>query len=345
MKFLAGDLGGTKTLLAVFSWDGALRKLHQQKYISAEWKCLEQMVQHFFANLPNGIDPPKSGCLAVAGPVVNGCCQITNLGWELNANKICDAVGLINLELVNDFCGLIYALPFLNADQQKEIQPLQGKRPSSGVIAIIGAGTGLGIARGLLTQNGVIALPSEGGHREFAPRSSIEWHLAKWLKSELQVKRLSIERIVSGNGLGHIAHWRLTQSDASGHPLYQIATTWKKKATKSPDLPELVSKAAKNGDPLMNEALEIWLGAYGSAVGDLALQELCTAGLWIGGGTAVKHLQGLRSKAFLEAMRNKGRFQSFIEALPVLAVVDQEAGLFGAACRARMITELNGKLN
>ena len=94
----------------------------------------------------------------------------------------------------------------------------------------------------------------------------------------------------------------------------------------------------------MQRAREIWLGAYGAAAGDLALQELCSGGLWIGGGTAAKQLDGLRSACFLEPMRAKGRFRPFLSDLQVTAVIDPEAGLFSAACRARMLAESSGRL-
>ncbi len=345
LTFLAGDLGGTKTLLAIYRWDGELKKICQQRYLSTEWQSLEPMICHFFNQIPKGVIPPSHSCIAVAGPVFNGSAQITNLNWNLSEEKICNHIGLEKLELVNDFCALIYGLPFLKDNQHVEIQPLQEKKPKEGVIAILGAGTGLGIARGHITTHGIEVLPSEGGHREFAPRTEKEWELAEWLKTNLQLERLSLERIVSGTGLGHVANWRLQQADTNCHPLQEVANAWRYKTSGKPDLPAMVSKAAKDGDPVMNEALEIWLGAYGSAAGDLALHELCTAGLWIGGGTAQKHLHGLRSQNFLNAMRNKGRFKEFLEKLPVMALIDPQAGLFGAACRAHMLADSNWTLS
>ena len=95
----------------------------------------------------------------------------------------------------------------------------------------------------------------------------------------------------------------------------------------------------------MKRALEIWLEAYGSAAGDLALQELCTGGLWVGGGTASKQLAGLQSATFLNALRNKGRFQNLVSSLSITALIDPEAGLFSAACRARMLAEPGGTLS
>ena len=94
----------------------------------------------------------------------------------------------------------------------------------------------------------------------------------------------------------------------------------------------------------MIEVLEMWLSAYGSAAGDIALHELCNAGLWIGGGTALKHLEGFRSDIFLNAFKNKGRFKEYLEKLPIMALIDSDAGLFGAACKAHIISESNVKI-
>ena len=138
--------------------------------------------------------------------------------------------------------------------------------------------------------------------------------------------------------------WQLQQASATDHPLQGVAEAWRSRPVDHPtyqDLPALVGQAAQAGDALASAALDLWLGAYGSAAGDLALQELCTGGLWIGGGTAVKQLKGLQSQAFLEPMRRKGRFGAFVQGLRVSAVVDANAGLFSAACRARDLATAN----
>ena len=337
---LAGDMGGTKTLLALYGSDGTqLRPLHQQRFRSGEWTSLEPMLDAFLKQRPADLPAPTHACIAVAGPVRHKEARITNLPWRLREGDLAQAAGLARLELVNDFGVLIYGLPHLNNSQQVV---LQNGEQDHGPLAILGAGTGLGMARGLRTEQGLVALASEGGHREFAPRNEAEWELACWLKQDLGVSRLSIERIVSGTGLGHVAHWLLQKPDAAMHPLRSVAEAWRRNSPN--DLPAQVSLAAEEGDPLMQRALQLWLEAYGSAAGDLALQELCTGGLWVGGGTASKQLKGLQSTSFLEAMRNKGRFRELIEGLQVTAVIDPDAGLFSAACRARMLAESGGTL-
>ena len=337
---LAGDMGGTKTLLALYESDASqLRLLHQQRFRSGEWSSLEPMLGSFLNDRPADLAAPAHACIAVAGPVRHREARITNLPWRLREADLAHAAGLERLELVNDFGVLIYGLPHFD-DSQQVI--LQNGVQDHGPLAILGAGTGLGMARGLRTEQGLVAVASEGGHREFAPRNEAEWDLACWLKKDLGVSRLSIERIVSGTGLGHVAHWLLQKPDAGMHPLRSVAEAWRRNSPN--DLPAQVSLAAEEGDPLMQRALQLWLEAYGSAAGDLALQELCTGGLWVGGGTASKQLKGLRSENFLNAMRDKGRFRELIEGLRVTAVIDPDAGLFSAACRAQMLAESGGTL-
>ena len=341
ISLLAGDLGGTKTLLAVYvDKNGSLDCLYFRRFTSEKWPSFNAMLRYFLANLPRGVKHPDYGCIAVAGKVSNGEVLITNLPWHFKGEDLAAEIGMTHIELVNDFAVLIYGLSHFSAEQQVI---LQDGESLSGPLAILGAGTGLGMARGIPFAGGLIALPSEGGHREFSPRTEEEWHFAVWLRDNLSLERLSVERVVSGTGLGHIATWLLQKPGSKDHILQVTALAWRQDHS-SIDLPAHVSEVAAKGDPLMGHALQLWLGAYGSAAGDLALQELCSGGLWIGGGTAANQLRGLRSPAFLNPMRAKGRFKPFISSLPVHVVIDPNAGLFSAACRARMLVELSGTL-
>ncbi len=347
-SLLAGDIGGTKTLLAIYSCNNNLIQEYKKKYSSYKWESLEDIITDFLLGLPKRLKKPNHGCIAVAGKVSEETTQLTNLSWTINKDRLCKAIKIKNLEIINDFAVLVYGLPFLTSNQIVEIQASKNTNCLEDTFAIIGAGTGLGVARGLKIKNELFALPSEGGHAEFSPRNHDEWELAKWLKKELKTSRLSIERIVSGTGLGHIARWLIITKNLTSHPLNDLARDWNPNKEKNPsqkDLPALASQYAQDGDPTMRKALEMWLSAYGSAVGDLALQELSCGGIWLSGGTASKQINGLRSSAFIDALHNKGRFKPFLKDLPITAIVDPEAGLFSAACRARIIAELNGKLD
>ena len=327
ITLLAGDLGGTKTLLATYQVDGtSLIKTRSERYASGQWPDFNALVAHCLA----GCDAqPSAGCLAVAGPVRQGRVKLTNLPWELCQDSLGRALGLERLDLVNDFAVLIYGLPHLAAEQQAPLrQPAGGGDPLAPV-AILGAGTGLGVALGVPTDNGLVALATEASHSEFAPRNQDEWDLKQWLIADQGLERVSIERIVSGTGLGEVMRWVLSCHQASDpHHLAGIPLA---------DLPERTHQAAAAGDPLADRALSLWLGAYGSAAGDLVLQSLCLGGLWVGGGTAAKLLPELASARFLDPLMAKGRMGAIVQQVPIQALVDPEAGLFSAACRARML--------
>ncbi len=347
MNLLAGDIGGTKTILGIFKWDGSLNKLFNKKYVSKDWASFDLIISDFIKSLPVEIQLPRYGCIAVAGRVINNHCRITNLKWELSSQNICQSTGVETIELINDFSVLIYGLNYLKESQYEIIQGNINKKDNkfNGLIAIIGAGTGLGVARGLITKDGIKILPSEGGHKEFAPRSDKEWELLKWLRKDLRLERLSLERIVSGTGLGHIARWLIMQPESISHPLRGIAETFNNHDPTLIDMASIAYKSAKNGDKLMKEALDIWLNAYGSAAGDFALHELCYEGLWIGGGSSGKNISGIKSSTFLQAFTEKGRFKSFLEKIPVFAFTDPEVGLFSAGCRAYLLSNEMGDLS
>ena len=344
MNILAGDIGGTKTLLAVFDYKQNIEKLYQKKYISNAWSSLEEIIIDFMKTIPSNISHPKQACIAVAGPVNNGKSKVTNLPWFIEEENIRCSAKLNKVILINDFSVLIHGIPHLKKEQYVEIQASNNNSSREDIFTIVGAGTGLGVARGITTKDGLIAIPSEAGHCEFSPRTDAEWELSNWLKKDLNISRLSVERVVSGTGLGHLAKWRLSKKDAFKHPLREIAFNNSKKNAIHSDFPALVSKYALNGDFIMKEVISIWLEAYGSAVGDIALHDLCNKGLWIGGGTASKQLTGIRSKKFLNAMSNKGRFKPFLENLPIRAIIDPEVGLFSSACKAFDLYRQDGKL-
>jgi glucokinase len=354
---LAGDIGGTKTLLSLYSWDGsALALLCEQRFVSADWDDLGPMVRRFLADsLAQGsslspaaspIPPPASACLAVAGPVLGGQARLTNLPWQLSEAALATACGIPRMELVNDFAIIVHGLPHLGSHQLATVR--EGTALADEPLLILGAGTGLGVALGLPTPAGLRAVASEAAHAEFSPRSSDEWALRQWLQQDQGLERVSIERVVSGTGLGHVARWLLHVRDPQEqHPLQEMAQRWRRIAggeshpstdgSERVDLPAAVSQAAERGDPLAVEALALWVSAYGSVVGDLALTTLSRGGIWLAGGTAAKLLTALRTPAFAEAFLAKGRLRPTLEPMPIQAVIDPQVGSFSAACRARAL--------
>jgi len=346
MNLLAGALGGTKTILAVYSNENYPKKLYEKYYISSEWKSFYSIFEDFIKHLPAYISLPEYACIGVAGPIKGQKVKITNLGWNIETEELSQLSKINNIELINDFSVLIYGIPFFKKSQYEVIQGTLNSdyKTNQKLVAIIGAGTGLGMSRGLITPKSIYIFPSEGGHREFSPRTEDEWELVNWLKKKFNIQRVSIERIVSGTGLGMIAKWKLDDPINENHPLQETLKKMDNGQSAFKDLSALVWEKATNGDKLMSEALRLWLNAYGSAAGDLALQELCSSGLWISGGTAAKNLDGINSSNFLNAFSDKGRFQSYLKEIPLIVLKDPEATLFSSACRAHLIAESNERL-
>lgn len=324
---LAGDIGGTKTLLALYELDGSagLSLLRSERFPSADWDDLAPMVGHF---LGHSGPPPSAACLAVAGPVAGGQARLTNLTWQLDEGRLQAATGIPRVELVNDFAVLIYGLPHLGPGQQALLRA--GIAQPDAPLLVLGAGTGLGVAYGVPSPTGLVAVASEGAHGEFAPRSSAEWELKQWLLRERGLERVSIERVVSGTGLGEVARWLLHTRHPNGDHLLSDHA-------QGDDLPAAVAGAAAQGEPLAREALDLWISCYGSVCGDLALAGLSRGGIWLAGGTAGKLLADLRSPHFEQAFLNKGRLGAVLADMPITAVVDPAIGQFSAACRARML--------
>ncbi|MEB3201130.1 MAG: glucokinase [Synechococcaceae cyanobacterium] len=338
---LAGDIGGTKTLLGLYRCrdGGQPERCREQRYPSAEWPDLARMVQAFLAaGAETDGGHPRAACFAVAGPVRGGQARLTNLPWNLRESDLAAECAIPQVELVNDFAVLVHGLPHLRPDQ---VRPLHaGEADAAAPCLVLGAGTGLGVAIGIPTAAGLQAMASEASHGEFAPRSAGEWRLRQWLLEDLQLERLSSERIVSGTGLGHVARWFLAEQDVDPqHPLQAAARRWLDPEDTEEDLPARVAILAAAGDPLARAALDLWLGAYGSLTGDLALATLARGGIWLAGGTAAKLLDELGSERFRQPMLAKGRLSGVLEDIPVTAITDAAIGSFSAACRARALLE------
>ncbi len=345
MIFLACDLGGTKVLLGIFEKvinDESPKLLFKKKYLSSEWDSFELILEDFLKRECKNIPHPSSACFAVAGPLSNNNAKIINLSWNISGNVLKNKFNFKSCELINDFAVQIYGIPFLKENQYSTIQNgnlYEGA--NNDLHAIVGAGTGLGIARGIISGSKVKVLASEGGHIEYSPKSELEWELKIWLKNSLNIERISCERIVSGPGLSRIAEWRLSKSDAKNHPLQKYFKQIKVSDALRKELPEKICTLSNEGDQLMIEVERIWLGAYASLLGDVALQELPFGGLWISGGTASKHFKNFKSNFFMKQFFDKGRLKDILKTIPLKVILDEEFGLFSAACRATMILKTN----
>lgn len=345
MQLLAGDIGGTKTILqlaaAEITETGEIQvhPLYEQRYRSVDFSDLTPMVRHFFSEAAQQIDSPpapQTACFSIAGPVINNTCSLTNLSWILDGKRLQQDLGISRVELINDFAGVGYGIPGLAAS---DLYPLQKAEPQANApIAVIGAGTGLGEGFLIPQDNQYRVFGTEGGHTDFAPRSELEFQLLKYLKDKLGVTRISVERVVSGMGIVAIYQFlRDRQRCEESSAVAAAIRTWEREAglEKSVDPAAVIAMAAaEQQDPLCKETMELFVELYGAEAGNLALKLLPYGGLYIAGGVAAKNLPLMSSGRFIRAMTDKGRMRPLMEQVPVYVILNQTVGLLGAARHA-----------
>jgi glucokinase len=318
---LAGDVGGTKTDLAVFSSDRGVRSpLAEATLLSADYQSLEAMVQEFMSKARLPVDAASFG---VAGPVVAGRAKITNLPWQIEEERVGKTLRLSRVRVVNDLDAIAHAIPMLEPADLETLSP--GAPAAGGAIAIIAPGTGLGEA--FLTWDGkrYQAHPSEGGHADFAPGTARELDMLRFLRSRFD--HVSYERVCSGRGLPNIYAY-LKETGVAEEPQWltdQLVT--------AADPTPVIVKAAQ-GDPpcaLCAATLDTFVSIMGAEAGNLALKVLATGGVYVGGGIPRRILPALEHDRFRQAFRRKGRFADLLDRIPVHVVVNPKVGLIGAA--------------
>ncbi len=326
---LACDVGGTKTLLALFQRRGdALEVARVESYRSREHATLDEIVAMFVGSGSARVD---AACFGVAGPVIAGRVQTTNLPWSVDAARLAGALGLPAVGLINDLEANAWAVERL---EPRDLGLLKhGVAAPAGNVAVISAGTGLGEAALLRASGTTLSLATEGGHADFAPRADLEIDLLRHLRAELG--RVSYERILSGGGLFNLYRF-LRDRGRSEEP------AWLAAELQSEDPAAVVSRAALAGrSSLCEEALEVFLGVYGAEAGNLALRTMATGGVYLGGGIAPKIFGGLEGAdpalalrltgSFCRAFVDKGRLAPLLEAIPVHIILNDRAALLGAA--------------
>ncbi len=320
MLILAGDIGGTNTRLAlvkVNSEDNSFEQIKEQIY-SSKTDSLTTIIKDFLAQEYQ----PKKACFALAGPVLNNKCKITNLPWqELNGDELQNELNIPKVTLINDFVGEGYNLVF---EENKELLTLQKGEPlKNAPIAIIGAGTGLGKAFVIPQGNSYEVFPSEGGHTDFAPTNQLQEELLQFLRGD-DGKKVDTESIVSGTGIVNIFQFLRGNKygDENIEHLLQQENLAKAIAIES---------AQPNANPLCKETMEIFIQAYGAAVGDMAVTFLPYGGIYITGNIAVNNLELMKSKEFINNFKNKARVNPLLlEKIPINIVLNTLSGLRGA---------------
>jgi glucokinase len=343
-QLLAGDIGGTKTILR---WVEAqpqgesiqLETLHEARYKSAEFADLAVMVRRFLGEASQGGKTPKpeKACFAIAGPVVNNTSTVTNLSWYLEAEQLEKDLTIAQVNLINDFAAIGYGIDGLGADDLHTLQDAEPQPQSP--IAVLGAGTGLGECFLIRQGDQPHVFSSEGGHSDFAPRSELEFQLLKYLREKHHINRISVERVVSGQGIVAIYQFLRDRQSATESPdIAEAIRTWEQEtgaSEKSVDPAGVISIAAAEGrDYLCERTMQLFAEAYGAEAGNLALKLLPYGGLYVAGGIAAKNLALIEAGGFMRAMTDKGRMRPLMEQVPVHVILNPQVGLIGAALHA-----------
>ena len=319
---LAGDIGGTKTILGVYSTENGPRQpLVEQRYPSDEYPSLATVVQDFLGRCEYSIDSASFG---VAGPVVEGRAEITNLPWVISQNNLCEILGIQDVVLLNDLQAIASAVPVLEPADLFTLNV--GEHVDGGAIAVVAPGTGLGEA--YLTWDGVRyhARASEGGHVDFAPRNAVEMEMLRFLLRRMD--HVSYERVCSGRGIPNIYAY-LKDSGYAKEPPWLA-----QKLVESDDPTPVIVAGAMESEPpceLCTETLEIFVSILGAEAGNMALKVLSTSGVYIAGGIPPRILPALQHQNFMQSFLRKGRFTDLLVRMPVHVILNPKSALIGAA--------------
>ncbi|WP_455366384.1 glucokinase [Kaarinaea lacus] len=325
MKILAGDIGGTKTILQLAEYAGnEFSVLAEDRFDSGAFDTFDVLLGSFLKQHAAEADSIESACIGVAGPVEQQLAKVTNLPWRLHASQLAEKFSIPRFTLINDFQAIGYGIDGLT---DADVVTLQvGEEVHHGVRAVIGAGTGVGHAIMTWCNHHYQVLSSEAGHSSFAPVNALQRELLTYL--ETQYNPVSLERVLSGPGIENIFRFFCEREpDALTHEL-ELATQ------QQPVTPAVVNAALANQDPLAVKTLDVFVEVYGAAAGNLALFALATGGVYVAGGIAPRIVDALAQGSFMAAFNNKSKMQSLLEKIPVKVVNNAKVGLLGAAVYA-----------
>jgi glucokinase len=319
MRVLAGDVGGTKTRLAVFDVQGTrLDTVKEHSYPSGSYNGLEEIVREF---LDGAGSDCRQACFGIAGPVQRGRVQTTNLPWVVEEQALAALFGFERVALINDLEANAWGIDALREDDFHVVNA--GSPDAEGNACIVSAGTGLGEAG--LYWDGQRHWPfaSEGGHADFSPSTDLEIALLEYLRERLG--HVSWERVVSGMGLVNV-HDFLRAHRGVAMP------SWLREEMSAGDAAAAISRAAMDGrDALCAETLDLFVHLYGVEAGNHALKIMATGGVYLGGGIAPKNLDRFKGPGFMQGFLDKGRMQPLLEAMPVKIILNDRTALFGPA--------------
>jgi len=327
MRVFAGDIGGTKTRLALLEVTNHRITSHREEtYPSRHYSSLETLVSEFIA----GVEPGsfEAAGFGVAGPVRNGRCEVTNLPWVISAEQLARHLSLPRVSLLNDLEATGWGIQALSPEDFRVLNP--GSPDAAGNASVIAAGTGLGEAGMYWDGQRHWPFASEGGHTQFSASDELEFALLRFLQRRYQ--HVSWERILSGPGLQNLYEFLLEFRNTE-------TPQWLREQMRSTDRSAAISRAGLEGtDPICVEVLDLFARLYGAEAGNHALKTMATAGVYVAGGIAPKILPKLEQGWFMQGFTEKGRMAHLLNEMPVKVVLNERTALFGPAVYANDLT-------
>lgn len=321
MTVLAGDIGGTKTLLQISQpGESGFKVVFEKRFVSADYTKFEIMLQEFLDAAVNHGAAPGAACFGVAGPVSGRTARITNLPWTLDADQLETRFNIARVRLINDFQSVGYGIKALQKDDVVTLQA--GEEVKHGTRVIIGAGTGLGHALLVWQNDHYEVVASEAGHTSFAASDDLQIELLQYLRK--RYGHATWEHAVSGRGLVNLFEFMLDSGKTESAALNE--------ARQNEDPAAAISRFALSGeDELAVQTLDLFVRLYGAQTGNLALTGLATGGVYVAGGIAPKIIDKLKDGTFMAAFIDKeARMQDLLRAMPVRVVVNPQVGLLGS---------------
>ena len=318
---LAGDIGATRTRLAAFQTEGnKLQLVVEKTFKSQQHGGLQEIIGTLVKT--EGI-PVHSACFGVAGPVRGGKSKISNLPWTIDSRELAAQLKVSSVGLINDLEAYAYGIDALESKDFVTLSEGLGE-DAEGNRVVIAARTGLGVAGLYWDGFRHHPFPCEGGHADFAPKNDLEAELAQYLRKKYE--HVSCERILSGPGIKNIYDF-LRDAGKAEEPAWL-----QKQMSEAPDQPALVSQLAlEHKAAICDQALDIFVGVYGSETGNCALNFMATGGVFIGGNIAAKIVPRMQDPVFMNSFLNKGRMRTLLADMPVKIVLNDDAGIIGAA--------------
>ncbi|AFZ54912.1 glucokinase [Cyanobacterium aponinum] len=325
MKVLIGDIGGTKTILRLveINKNNHYETIKQIKYSSQEYQTFSYMIEKFL----DGFAIDKI-CIAIAGPINNNSCKLTNLNWHIKGDELAQEFHCQEAYLLNDFAAVSYGIINLKESELFTLQ--EGEKNNNSPIAVIGAGTGLGQSFLIPEKNKYRVFATEGGHSDFSPKNELEWQLLKYLKNKFGWERISAERVISGQGIVAIYQFlRDTKFAPESEEISSQIKQWEQ-GDNTIDPGEIIGQSAlTKSDILTTQTMTMFLDAYAGEIGNFALKILPYGGIYIAGGIITKILPLVQDSDFVNTFLHKGRMKPLLEKMPLKVVTNTEVALQG----------------